>query len=150
MRVLFYGAGVIGSLYAVRLQEAGHEVSVVARGRRLADLRRHGIVLEEAGTGHRTAARVGVVQQLDPGDAYDLIVVAVRKNQLPPILPELARNLRAPDVLLMLNNAAGPDGVQQHSVQLLHGQQRHSQRIHRHQHRRHVAQLLFQQLRRQR
>ena len=108
MRVLFYGAGVIGSLYAVRLQEAGHEVSVVARGRRLADLRRHGIVLEEAGTGHRTAARVGVVQQLDPGDAYDLIVVAVRKNQLPPILPELARNLRTPDVLLMLNNAAGP------------------------------------------
>ena len=107
--MLFYGAGVIGSLYALRLQEAGHEVSIVARGRRLADLRRHGIVLEEAGTGHRTAARVGVVQQLDPGDAYDLIVVAVRKNQLPPILPELARNLRTPDVLFMLNNAAGPE-----------------------------------------
>lgn len=35
MRVLIYGAGVIGSLYAVLLAEAGINVTVYARGKRL-------------------------------------------------------------------------------------------------------------------
>ncbi len=48
MRILFYGAGVLGSLYAARLQEARQEVSILARGQRLADIREHGIVLEES------------------------------------------------------------------------------------------------------
>ncbi len=47
MKILFYGAGVLGSLYAARLQEAGQEVSILARGQRLADIREHGIVLED-------------------------------------------------------------------------------------------------------
>ena len=34
MRVLVYGAGVLGSQYAVRLQDAGHDVTLVARGDR--------------------------------------------------------------------------------------------------------------------
>ena len=32
MRILFFGAGVLGSLYAARLHEAGTEVILVARG----------------------------------------------------------------------------------------------------------------------
>lgn len=51
MRILFYGAGVLGSLYAARLQEARQEVSILARGQRLADIREHGIVLEDGDTG---------------------------------------------------------------------------------------------------
>ena len=35
MRILIYGAGVIGSLYGAQLAEAGHDVSVYARGLRL-------------------------------------------------------------------------------------------------------------------
>lgn len=37
MKILFYGAGPRGSMYAVRLQESGHEVSILARGQRLAE-----------------------------------------------------------------------------------------------------------------
>jgi 2-dehydropantoate 2-reductase len=33
VKILVYGAGVIGTLYAARLQEGGHRVTVVARGR---------------------------------------------------------------------------------------------------------------------
>lgn len=109
MKILFYGAGVLGSLYAARLQEAGQDVPILARGRRLADLKEHGVVLREAtGTGKRTATRVGVVERLAQEDAYDLVVVIVRKNQLPSVLPALAGNGHTPDVLFMLNNAAGP------------------------------------------
>jgi 2-dehydropantoate 2-reductase len=109
MNILFYGAGVLGSLYAARLQEARHEVSVLARGQRLADLCEHGIVLEEAATGQRSTSRVRVVEQIAPEDAYDLVVVLVRKNQVSNVLPALATNCNTPNVLFMVNNAAGPD-----------------------------------------
>jgi ketopantoate reductase len=39
VKILVFGAGVIGTLYAARLQEGGHRVTVVARGERLADIR---------------------------------------------------------------------------------------------------------------
>lgn len=35
MRILIYGAGVIGSLYAVLLKEAGYYTTIYARGHRL-------------------------------------------------------------------------------------------------------------------
>ncbi len=65
MKILFYGAGVLGSLYAARLQEAGHQVSVLARGQRLSDIREHGLVLEDANTGLQTTTRVDVIERLD-------------------------------------------------------------------------------------
>ncbi len=109
MKILIYGAGPLGSLFAARLQEAGHLVSILARGQRLADLRAHGIVLEDALTGHQTTTRVNVVEQLAPDDAYDLVAAIMRKNQIAAILPVLAANRATPNVLFMGNNAAGPD-----------------------------------------
>ena len=47
MKILIYGAGVIGTLYAARLQESGQLVTMLARGQRLADIRRHGLMLED-------------------------------------------------------------------------------------------------------
>ena len=109
MKILFYGAGVLGSLYAARLQEAGQEISILARGQRLADIREYGIILEEGDTGQRTTTRVKVVEHLAPDDAYDLVVVLMRKSQISAILPALAANGHIPNVLFMSNNAAGPD-----------------------------------------
>lgn len=54
-RILVYGAGVLGSLYAARLAESGKDVTILARGQRLRELWEHGIVLEDArvgGPGH--------------------------------------------------------------------------------------------------
>lgn len=108
MDILVYGAGVLGSLYAARLQEAGNAVTVLARGQRLADIREHGLVLEDATTGQQAVTRVNVVDQLTPDDAYDLVIVLVRKNQLASVLPALAANHHTPTVLFMVNTAAGP------------------------------------------
>jgi len=47
VKLLVYGAGVTGSLFSARLHEAGHDVSLLARGERLAALRRHGVQLAE-------------------------------------------------------------------------------------------------------
>jgi 2-dehydropantoate 2-reductase len=108
MRILVYGAGVIGSFNAARLSAAGHDVSLLARGARPAELREHGVVLEDTRSGLPTAMRVPLVERLDPDDAYDLVVVAMRRNQVPAILPDLARSARTPSVLFLGNNAAGP------------------------------------------
>jgi 2-dehydropantoate 2-reductase len=48
VRILVLGAGVIGSVYAGRLLQAGHKVVLMARGIRLADLHAYGLILQDA------------------------------------------------------------------------------------------------------
>jgi 2-dehydropantoate 2-reductase len=72
MKILVYGAGVVGTLYAARLQEAGHQVTVLARDSRLADVRRHGLVLEDVLTGVRSVTHVSIVDRLYAEDSYDI------------------------------------------------------------------------------
>jgi 2-dehydropantoate 2-reductase len=111
MKILMIGAGVLGSLYAARLQEVGNQVTVLARGRRVQELQQHGILLEEGSTGNRTCTRVQVTETLAPEDVYDLAIVLVRNNQLPSVLPVLAANARIPSVLFMVNNPSGPQAL---------------------------------------
>jgi ketopantoate reductase len=108
MKILVYGAGPLGSLFAARLCEGGNEVSLLARGQRLADLREHGIVLVDTQTGQKAFARPQFVERLDPQDAYDLVLVIMRKNRALEILPTLAANHHTPNTLFLMNNAAGP------------------------------------------
>jgi 2-dehydropantoate 2-reductase len=108
MKILVYGAGPLGSLFAGRLHQAGHTVSLLARGQRLADLHEHGLVLVDAQTGERTVAPVQIVERLEAEDVYDLALVIMRKNRALEILPVLAANRHTPDILFLMNNAAGP------------------------------------------
>ena len=109
MKILFYGAGVLGSLYAARLQEAGQDVSILARGQRLTAIRDQGIVLEDGDTGQQTSVPINAVEKLDPTDAYDLVVVLMPKQYISEILPILAANQHTPNILFMFNNASGPE-----------------------------------------
>jgi 2-dehydropantoate 2-reductase len=108
MKILIYGAGPLGSLFASRLIDAGHDVSVLARGQRLAELRQHGLVLVDTLTRWKDSIPVRVVEQLAPDDAYDLVLVIMRKNRALEILPVLAANQHTPNILFLMNNAAGP------------------------------------------
>lgn len=110
-KVLIIGAGVIGSFNAARLKETGKDVTLLARGHRLADLHEHGIVLEDARTGRRTTTQVPLVDWLGPEDAYDLAIVVVRRNQISSVLPMLAQNHRIPNILFLGNNAAGTQDI---------------------------------------
>lgn len=111
MNILVMGAGPLGSLFAARLHEAGHTVTLMARGQRLADLRQYGLVLEDAQTGIQTVTPVQLTDRLAPEDAYDLVLVIMRKNHASGVLPALATNRHAPNVLFLMNNAAGPEAL---------------------------------------
>jgi len=107
MKTLIYGAGPLGSLYAGRLHQAGVDVTLLARGQRLADLRQHGVVLEDAHSGSRETYPVPVIEQLGENDPYDLILVVMRKDRSMDILPILANNRHARTILFLQNNPAG-------------------------------------------
>lgn len=111
MKILVYGAGVIGSAYAGFLSEGGHEVAVLARGRRLAEIREHGIRLVAVPSGRRVEAKVEAVEALDPSQGYDLVLVVVPFDQLAPILPVLADHPRSPTIAFIGNNARGPESL---------------------------------------
>ena len=107
MRILVYGAGNIGSLYAGLLKESGQDVSILAREKRLADIREHGIQLENVVTGKETTVRVPAVGRLDTDDDYDLVLVVLPKNHVSEVLPMLAANRQTPSIMFVGNNAAG-------------------------------------------
>lgn len=109
MRILVLGAGVIGSVYAGKLLQAGHDVVLLARGRRLTDLRTSGLVLEDSESGQRLELPVPVFQSPEADQRYDLVLVAVRAEQLPATLPVLMGINDGPDVLFFGNIAGhGP------------------------------------------
>jgi 2-dehydropantoate 2-reductase len=106
MKVLVYGAGVTGSLFSARLHEAGHDdVSLLARGERLAVLRRHGVQLAEGDSSVVRRVPVPVVEH--PDGRYDLIAVCVCTHQVDAVLESLVGV--EGDVLFLLNWAAGPE-----------------------------------------
>ena len=105
MKILVYGAGVTGSVFSARLHEAGHDVSLLARGERLTALRKHGVLLAEGASPDVRRVWVPVVEH--PAGGYDLIAVCVRTHQVDAVLESLA-GLEG-DVLFMLNWAAGPE-----------------------------------------
>ncbi len=109
MRILVYGAGNIGCLYAAKLARSGQEVTVLARGHRYEDLRDQGITLEHGVSGERETASIAVIDQLDADAAYDLVLVALPKHALDDVLPVLADNRHTPTVMFFGNNVSGPE-----------------------------------------
>ena len=108
LRMLVIGAGVNGSAIAAGLYSAGMDVTLLARGKRFEDLRDEGILIEDPFKNKRSLTRVPVVNRLDPDDLYDYVLVVIRKNQVPDLLPVLARNI-SPNIVFMGNNLSGPD-----------------------------------------
>jgi 2-dehydropantoate 2-reductase len=80
---------------------------VLARGERLGALRTEGIILEEALTRKVTRVHVGVDASLEPDAEFDLIVVAVRCDQIGSVLPSIGAARRVPVVLFLHNHAGG-------------------------------------------
>ena len=89
MRIVVVGAGVIGSIYRGRLAQAGHDVTLLARGGRLSDLQDHGLLLQDAQSGQRTKISVPLLAELSRDDQYDLALVPVRSEQLTGTIPVL-------------------------------------------------------------
>ena len=105
--MLVVGAGVIGSFNAARLARADVDVDLLARGKRLAELREHGVVLEDWRTGRQSVTTVRLVERIEPDRRYDVAVVIVCRHQVACVLPLLSAAPDIPSVLFLGNNLAG-------------------------------------------
>ena len=103
MKILVYGAGVIGSIYSAKLFDAGFDVTLLARGSRYENLKEKGIVIKEAKTGNQTISKIPLTQRLNADDFYDLIIVCVRLEQIDSIVPVLNENKVCPLIMFMFN-----------------------------------------------
>ena len=101
MRILIYGAGVIGSLYAVLFAEAGYDTSIYARGKRLEFLKKNGLLYKKNQNIRR--AETTILGELSDNDAYDFILLTVRENQLYKALAELKNN-KSNTIVTMVNS----------------------------------------------
>lgn len=107
MRTLVFGAGPLGCLYAHLLGQARTDVTILARGQRYDFIKANGLVVVNEITGARAASKVHVVDELKGDDDYDLMVVLIRKNRLPPVFEILRANTHIKNILFMGNNALG-------------------------------------------
>ena len=105
-RIAVVGAGAIGSAFAFHLARAGHEVTVIARGARLAALQQEVAIVTTQG--ERAAIRVEPA--LPPRDAFDLVIVAVLGWQVDELLATLAAS-RARAFLFVFNAFEGLERI---------------------------------------
>ena len=104
-RILFFGAGVIGSLYAGKLALSGQNVTVLARGERLEELQQKGLVLFSEKTGENKPEIV-VISELKSDDIYDYVFVTLRNDNLNDVLPVLSQN-QSKNFVFMVNTPNG-------------------------------------------
>jgi len=106
-RVLVFGAGVIGSVYAVRLANAGLDVTVSARGERLAAIRAGGLRIRNVFTAEEETADVRLIAGPEPSEQYDLVLVSVRAGQVLDALKALGPLIGCRAVAVVGNNFSG-------------------------------------------
>lgn len=110
MKILVFGAGVLGCNLANNLFRAKKDVTLLARGAWAEEIRNNGLRIKNTLSHHRTVSRVPVVEELSPEKNYDVIFVAVRYTQIGNIIDTL-RASRAKTIIFVGNNVHAPETV---------------------------------------
>ena len=103
MRILVYGAGVLGCNLARNLFRAGKNVTLLARGTWAEQLRANGLRIKDKFSPRVSVSRISVVTELSPDDLYDVIFVVMRCTQLDAIMDTLREN-RTKNIVFVGNN----------------------------------------------
>lgn len=103
MRVLIFGAGVIGTIYGQALSESGTEIIHYVRPNRIEKLK-NGIKLQLIDSRKKTHSlnkiyRLDLTTELPSFDDFDLVIISVRHYQLDSILPLISEKLGKADIL---------------------------------------------------
>ena len=103
MKVCVVGAGAIGGYMAVRIAQAGHDVSVIARGPHLAAIRAHGLKLIEADQ-ELVATNLTATDNIRELGPQDVVLLALKAHQIEAVVEDLSVLLGAKTVLVTLQN----------------------------------------------
>lgn len=92
MKILVFGAGVLGCNLANDLFRAGKETTLLARGQWAEELQKNGLRIKDKFSPRLRVSHIPVVTHLAPEDRYDVIFAVVRYTQLESMIEILRAN----------------------------------------------------------
>lgn len=105
MKICIFGAGAIGGYMAVKLVQAGVDVSIVARGPHLAAIQSRGLTLIEEGADPVTVPVRASANAADLG-VQNYVIVTLKAHSVPPVVGAM-QPLIGPDTTIV----SGVNGV---------------------------------------
>jgi len=112
MKILMFGAGVIGTIYGYVLAQAGNDVTHYVRPGKQKSLE-NGIRIQLLDGRSRPASqetvlyKAKIVERISPSDNYELVIISVRHYQLDSALSVLRDKIGNADVLIFNGNWGG-------------------------------------------
>jgi 2-dehydropantoate 2-reductase len=88
MKICIFGAGAIGGYLAVKLVQAGANVSLIARGPHLARMKVNGLTLIES-DGQRVNVPVTATDNPEDLGAQDYVFVTLKAHSVPPVINKM-------------------------------------------------------------
>jgi 2-dehydropantoate 2-reductase len=111
MRIAIVGSGAVGGYYGAKLQRAGHDVTLIARGAHLAALRERGLSIESAALGD-FHVKPRAQETADGILATDVVLLATKTYDNDTSIPLVARLLEQGSehayVLSLQNGVSSP------------------------------------------
>ena len=99
MKILVFGAGVLGCNLARNFFRAGKDVTLLARGAWGESIPKNGLRIKDKFSPRMSVSRIPVVTELKAEDKYDVIFVVLRYTQLDAILDAVSAGDDLPEVL---------------------------------------------------
>ena len=92
MKILVFGAGVLGCNLARNFFRAGKDITLLARGAWGESIQKNGLRIKDKFSPRMSVSRIPVVTELKAKDKYDVIFVVLRYTQFDAILDTLRMN----------------------------------------------------------
>ena len=103
MRILIFGAGVLGCNMAHNFYKAGKDVTLLARGKWAESIKEKGLVIKNKFSLKPSCDHIAVIEELKKEDAYDVIFICLRYTQLPSIMETIKNNV-SKNIVFIGNN----------------------------------------------
>ena len=103
LRIAVIGAGAVGGVYGGRLQQAGHDVTFVARGATLAALHTSGLRVDSV-DGDLVLPTVRATDDLQTIGIVDVVLVCVKSTQVEALAPALRPLIGPATAVIPLQN----------------------------------------------
>lgn len=103
MKILVYGAGVIGCNLAADLFADKKDVTLLARGKWADELERNGLVIRSVFSFGKKKYQIPIIRELQEDDHYDVIFLVMRCTQVEDVIPVLKNNI-SKNIVIVGNN----------------------------------------------
>jgi len=108
MKILVFGAGVLGCNLARNFFRAGKDVTLLARGAWGESIQKNGLRIKDKFSPRMSVSRIPVTAELKAEDKYDVIFVVLRYTQLDAILDAVSAGDDLPEVLKWKDSYLSP------------------------------------------